>query len=244
MIVHPAIDLIDGEVVRLVEGDFERKTVFSSDPLTLLKGFADQGAKFAHLVDLSGAKDPARRQTALISRLLKQVPLKIQIGGGIRSLQEIETLLEAGADRVVIGSMTVTEPKMATAALEKFTPEKLTFALDVRLNEDGIPMVMSHGWLKATGLTFAQALAPFELYGLKRVLCTDISVDGRAVGPNVKLYEALRKQFPSLELQASGGVSSITDLQALAKANVHSVVVGRALLTGAFTLTEALAHAQ
>lgn len=243
MILYPAIDLIDGEVVRLVEGDFNRKTVFHNDPAKLLNGFAQSGAKFAHLVDLSGAKDPARRQTALIRQLVQSLPLKIQVGGGIRTLDEIAALLDAGADRVVIGSLAVAEPRLAITALERFTPERLTFALDIRLNESGQPMVMSHGWQKPTGQSFSEVLMQFLMYGLKRVLCTDIAVDGRPVGPNVQLYTALRQQFPELELQASGGVSTLDDLTLLSQAKVHSVVVGRALLTGAFTLEEGLSRA-
>jgi phosphoribosylformimino-5-aminoimidazole carboxamide ribotide isomerase len=243
MILYPAIDILDGEVVRLVEGDFAQKTVFSLDPRELLARFAEDGATCAHLVDLSGARDPSRRQSALFARLVQDCRLKLQTGGGLRTLQDIEALLNLGVDRAVIGSLAVTQPDVVLQAITHCGPERLTLALDVRLT-DGEAMVMSHGWAKSSGLSFAQVLMPFLERGLKRVLCTDIAVDGRPVGPNLALYRSLKETFPTLELQASGGVSRLEDLQALRETGVHSVVIGRALLSGAFTLTEALRYAR
>ena len=244
MILYPAIDLLDGQVVRLLEGDFEQKTVFSCEPVELLADFANAGVQFVHLVDLSGARNPQKRQTALVKNLLRENVLKAQIGGGIRTLPEIGDLLDAGAERVVLGSLIVTEPDLALAALKRFGPHQLTFALDVRLSETEEPIVMSHGWAKSSGLSFAHVVKPFAAKGLKRVLCTDISVDGRLTGPNVNLYKRLQKEFPELEIEASGGVSKLEDLQTLSKAGIHSVIVGRALLNGTFSVKEALAYAE
>jgi phosphoribosylformimino-5-aminoimidazole carboxamide ribotide isomerase len=243
MILYPAVDLMAGEVVRLIEGDFTLKTIFARDPKELLSGFAADGAKFAHLVDLSGAKDPSFKQTALIASLIEQVPLKIQTGGGVRALEDIEALIAAGAERVVVGSLAVLKPEVMLEALEKFGPERLCLALDVRM-EGGEPVVMTHGWTKSSAKTFGDVLAPYLQRGLRRVLCTDISVDGRMTGSNVGLYRSLMDKYPSLELQASGGVAKLSDLEALKKSGVHSVVIGRALLSGAFTLKEALAYAE
>jgi phosphoribosylformimino-5-aminoimidazole carboxamide ribotide isomerase len=244
MILYPAIDILDGEVVRLVQGDFAQKTVYAQDPKALLTEFVSAGATHAHLVDLSGARDPRKRQTGLIKGLLEGLPLKIQVGGGIRSLEDIDGLLKAGADRVVVGSLATSSPGVLIEAIDKFGADRLTLALDVKLSAGSAhPAVMSHGWAKSSGLTFAEALAPFAKKGLRRVLCTDISVDGRPVGPNIDLYESLLKQFPDVELQASGGVSGVEDIEALREARLHSVVVGRALLAGIFTLREALKHA-
>jgi len=240
MILIPAVDLLDGQVVRLVEGDFERKTIFAGrTPSQLLNGFVDSGARALHLVDLSGARDPQQRQTRLIETVVREVNAKIQVGGGIRRLEEITELLSAGASRVVLGSLIVTEPQVTAMALEKFGPSRLTFALDVRLI-DGRAMVMSHGWQKATGQSFVDVITPYAEAGLKRVLCTDIALDGTMQGPNIALYRSLVERFPQLEIQASGGVSNIGDLEKLARAGVHSTVIGRALLSGAIDLTEAL----
>lgn len=240
MILVPAVDLLDGQVVRLVEGDFERKTIFAGrTPSALLHGYVTSGAKQLHLVDLSGARSPEQRQTELIESIVRDVRAEIQVGGGVRKLAEIEQLLATGAARVAIGSLIITEPQTAFQALEKFGPERVTFALDVRL-VDSKPMVMSHGWQKATGQSFSEVITPFAEAGLKRVLCTDIALDGRMQGPNVALYRSLSDRFPNLEIQASGGVSNIGDLEQLVRTGVHSVVIGRALLSGAIDLAEAL----
>lgn len=242
MIIYPAIDILDGEVVRLVQGDFEQKTVFAKDPSDLLAGFVNSGATHVHLVDLSGAKDPVQRQTALFKKLLANLPLKAQIGGGIRGVREVADLLEAGADRVVIGSLAVERPEVLLEAVGQFGPDRLTLALDVKLEKNS-PIVMTRGWTQSSGKSFGEVLEPLMKKGLKRVLCTDITVDGRPVGPNIALYESLLKAFPDLELQASGGVAGLEDLEALKETGVHSVVIGRALLAGVFSLKEALKNA-
>ncbi len=243
MIIYPAIDLIDGKVVRLVEGDFDQKTIFAQDPLDVLQKYADEGAEYLHLVDLSGAKDPKQRQQDLIAEIIKAIPLKIQLGGGVRTLKDIEELLNMGVDRVVLGSIVVTDPDIAFEALSTWGPEKLTFALDVRLeNEKAI--VKTHGWMKSSGQTLEDIVAPYLEKGLKRILCTDISVDGRALGPNVRLYKNLCTQFPELEIQASGGVDTIDDLKKLDLSGAHSVVIGRALLTEKISLIGALNYAE
>lgn len=242
MILYPAIDLLEGKVVRLVQGDFAQQTVFAADPQEAVEKIAQTGVRFLHLVDLSGARDPSQRQMDLLTKILKATSMRVQLGGGIRSLQEISALLALGADRVVLGSLCVTQPELAKAALQEFGPDRLTFALDVKLQNE-VPMVMTHGWKEASGKSFSQVLEPYLELGLRRILCTDIAVDGRLSGPNVALYRSLQAAFPSLELQASGGVAELSDLRTLKEAAVHSVVVGRALLEGRFTLTEALAFA-
>jgi phosphoribosylformimino-5-aminoimidazole carboxamide ribotide isomerase len=243
MILYPAIDILKGQVVRLVQGDFSQQTVFSNDPLELLRQFQSEGAQVLHLVDLSGAKDPKDRQLELIEKLVRETSLKIQTGGGLRSTKEIKDLLDLGVDRVVLGSIAVTHPDVAIEALQTFGPDRLTFAVDVQI-ENGEPIVRTHGWTQSSNLTFREVIKPFSEHGLKRVLCTDIAVDGRLVGPNIHLYQSLQKEFPHLEIQASGGVEKLTDLQDLAKIKTHSVVVGRALLSGKFKLSEAFAYAE
>jgi phosphoribosylformimino-5-aminoimidazole carboxamide ribotide isomerase len=165
------------------------------------------------------------------------------VGGGLRTLKEVEELLKLGVDRVVLGSVVVTDPQMTATCLETFGPEKITFALDVQI-QNGEPIVMTHGWTKSSQLTFKNLVDQFAPWNLKRVLCTDIAVDGRMVGPNLDLYRRLLEEFPQLEIQASGGVEKLSDLKDLSATGVHSVVVGRALLSGKFTLSEALSYAQ
>lgn len=243
MIIYPAIDLIDGKVVRLVEGDFLKETVYSQDPSAIVKNYSDEGADFLHLVDLSGAKDPTQRQTSLISKILKSSSLKVQVGGGLRTFDDIQELIDAGADRVVLGSVVVKNPELVHKALDVFGPQKITFALDVRI-ESGRAIVKTQGWTETSGLTLEDVAAPFVNKGLERILCTDIAVDGRPLGPNVALYENLCSRFPQVQIQASGGVDSLEDLKKLKDSGAHSVVIGRALLTGKFRLSEALRYGQ
>ncbi len=243
MILYPAIDLIEGKVVRLIEGDFDQETVYAVDPFPIFKKYHEQGAEFLHLVDLSGAKNYQLRQKSLIFEILKTTPLKIQVGGGIRAFADIKELIDAGADRVVLGSVVVKTPDLAFKALEHFGPEKITFALDVRI-ENERAIVKTQGWTETTGLTLEEIAAPFIQKGLQRILCTDIAVDGRPLGPNIDLYQKLCSTFPQLQIQASGGVDTLKDLQTLKESGVHSVVIGRALLTEKVKLNEALVYAQ
>ncbi|MCC6137314.1 MAG: 1-(5-phosphoribosyl)-5-[(5-phosphoribosylamino)methylideneamino]imidazole-4-carboxamide isomerase [Bdellovibrionaceae bacterium] len=243
MIVYPAIDLIDGKVVRLIEGDFQQETVYAQDPFAIVKKYADQGAEFMHLVDLSGAKDSHKRQISLIAKILKTSSLKIQVGGGLRTFEDIQELINAGADRVVLGSVVVKNPELAHKALDFFGPQKITFALDVRI-ENQSAIVRTQGWTETSGLTLEEIASPFVKKGLQRILCTDIAVDGRPLGPNVNLYKNLCTTFPQLQIQASGGVDTLEDLQNLKKSGAHSVVIGRALLTEKLSLSEALVYAQ
>ena len=244
MILYPAIDVLDGEVVRLVEGDFQQKTIFPHEPAELLAEFVATGARYVHLVDLSGARNPAARQITLFHKLFSGLSLHAQVGGGIREIGEITALLQGGAERVVLGSVIVSNPDTAFEALAEFGPDRLTFALDIRLSPEQEPIVITHGWTTSSGRSFSEVVAPFAARGLKRVLCTDIAVDGRLAGPNFDLYDTLQRQFPALEIQASGGVSALKDLRALRDIGVHSAIVGRALLSGAFSLKEALAYAE
>jgi phosphoribosylformimino-5-aminoimidazole carboxamide ribotide isomerase len=244
MIFYPSIDLLDGQVVRLIEGDFGKKTVFSSDPESHLESFQKAGARFLHLVDLTGARDPLKKQTQKIEKLIAKTVAKVQVGGGIRRFSDIENLLRAGADRVVIGSLAVSNPEIVFRALDKFGSDRLTLALDVRISDQTkTPMAMTQAWTRFSGLSFAQVFSRFEKRGLRRVLCTDIAVDGRPSGPSLTMYQALMQQFPEMELQASGGVRHINDLVSLDEIKVHSVVVGRALLTGALDIQQAISYA-
>lgn len=240
MLIYPAIDLLDGRCVRLKQGGFDQSTVYSDDPLATARGFESAGATHLHLVDLSGAKDPARRQISLIAELVSATQLKVQVGGGIRKFEQASELLRTGAERVVIGSAAVSDPELVLSLLAEFGGKRVTVALDVRIDAQGRPRVALHGWKDQSGVGIEQALTPFLGAGLERVLCTDIARDGMMTGPNLEMYSSLMACFPGIEFQASGGMSRLDDLLALGKSGVRSAVVGKAIYEGAIDLKEAL----
>ena len=238
MILYPAIDLLEGRCARLRQGHFDDKTVYG-EPSAQLKAFADAGAACVHIVDLDGAKDPTRRQTKLVASLLKRTRLKVQIGGGVRSLEDVKELLDLGAERVVLGSVLAREPEVGARFFETFGP-RLTAAFDVHVEKDAAVVAVS-GWQRSAG-ALETLIESYRPLGLSRVLCTDIAKDGMLGGANVALYLRLVKAYPGIEIQASGGVGSLDDLSALKAIPVHSAVVGKALYEGRFTVGEALAR--
>lgn len=240
MIIYPAIDLRGGRVVRLTEGDFNREKSYGDDPVAVARGFAAAGATWLHVVDLDGARDPARRQTALVERLARESGLRVQTGGGIREEAQIAALLDAGAARVIVGSVAVKNPPLVREWLARFGFERIVLAPDVRIDADGTPRVAAAGWQESTGVALNELLAGYLSSRLAHVLCTDISRDGKLTGPNAALYSSLVQRFPALQIQASGGVSSLDDLRALRATGAAGAIVGRALYEGKFTLKEAL----
>ena len=238
MIIYPAIDLIAGEVVRLHKGDFEQKTTYGIDPVGVAQAYAEAGASWLHLVDLDGAKDPTNRQIGLISEIIAGSGLKVQTGGGIRSRADIEALLDAGASRVVIGSLAVREPQLVRQMYVDFGAEAICLAADV-IKRDGAFMIAVSGWQEASSLALADFISGFADVGLRHVLCTDIDRDGTMTGPNSALYEEMKAAFPAIELQASGGVKGIEDLDGL---TTDGVIIGRAIYEGAIDLKAALAR--
>jgi phosphoribosylformimino-5-aminoimidazole carboxamide ribotide isomerase len=241
MIIYPAIDLRGGRVVRLTEGRFDQEKSYGDDPLAVARGFAGAGATWLHVVDLDGAKDPARRQTPLVEKLARESGLRVQTGGGIRDEAQIEALLSAGVERVIVGSLAVKDPERVRGWLKRFGAQRLVLSPDVRLDAAGTPRVAAAGWQETSGLALDDLLQSFLAAGLVHILCTDISRDGKLTGPNTALYAQLVKRFPTLDIQASGGVSSLDDLRALQKTGAAGAIVGRALYEGKFTLKEALA---
>lgn len=237
--IIPALDLIDGKVVRLHQGDYGRATQYTADPAAVLAAYAAQGAQTLHLVDLSGAKDPARRQTALIGELVARAACPIQVGGGIRSAAEIAALLDAGAARVVIGSMAVKQPETVKSWFARFGAARLVLALDIRI-ADGVKRVAVNGWQDTAALTLEETIAAYQSVGLAHVLCTDISRDGTLAGSNTALYRELAAAFPDIAFQASGGIGTLADIQALQGSGVAGIIVGRALLENKFTVKEAV----
>ncbi|WP_028115179.1 1-(5-phosphoribosyl)-5-[(5-phosphoribosylamino)methylideneamino]imidazole-4-carboxamide isomerase [Ferrimonas senticii] len=239
--IIPAIDLIGGNVVRLKQGDFSQVTNFDIDAIAQLSRYQQAGSQQLHLVDLDGAKDPSKRQLDAIATIVANVKAPIQVGGGIRTEAEVEALLSLGVNRVVIGSLAVSQPQLVGGWLERYGRERFTIALDVRLDNDGTPQVLTHGWQQGSGKKMSDAIDPLLAAGMSHVLCTDVDRDGMMFGPNFDLYDRLQQQFPMLKWQASGGIHQLDDLAKLKQLNVSGVIIGKALLAGTFTIEEALA---
>ena len=238
--IIPALDLIDGKVVRLYQGDYAQKTVYSDDPQSQFTIYNQQGADWLHLVDLDGAKDVTKRQLTVIASLIKHTPAKIQIGGGVRTEQDVKDLLDAGAQRVVIGSTAVKEPEMVASWMQKYGAEHIVLALDINIDAQGNKIVAVSGWQEASGQTIESLLEIYLAVGLKHVLCTDISKDGTLTGSNVDLYKELAAAYPQIKWQASGGIGCLDDITAVARSGADGMIVGRALLEGKFDVKEAI----
>jgi len=238
--IIPAIDLIEGKVVRLYQGDYSKTTEYKLDPLDVVKDYAKQGAQILHIVDLTGAKNPAKRQIPLIKSMVATGVMKFQAGGGVRTKQDLTDLLDAGVSRVAIGSLAVSEQALVTSWFEEFGPEKIVLALDINIDDNGNKFVATHGWQEDSGVSIEALISHYLKVGLRHVLCTDISKDGTLAGANNSLYEELVAQYPAIVWQASGGIGSLDDIRALKPTHVQGVILGRALLEGKFTLVEAI----
>lgn len=238
MLILPAIDLIGGQCVRLLKGEFDAVTRYG-DPFAQLQSFERAGANWVHIVDLDGAKAGAPVQHELIGKLTTQGPLKVQCGGGVREATHVDALLRAGASRVVVGSVATRRPQEVNTWLDTFGVERICLAFDVRRSGDEW-RVAAQGWAEDGGITLVDALDSFARDGLN-VLVTDISRDGALSGPNAALMCELIAAYPSVRFQASGGVSSLADLSALRAAGAYAAITGRALYENCFRLEDALA---
>lgn len=238
--IIPALDLIDGKVVRLHQGDYGQQRDYGSDPLPRLQDYQAQGAKVLHLVDLTGAKDPTKRQISLIKKLVSGVTVPVQVGGGVRTEADVAALLEAGAARVVVGSTAVKTPETVKGWFARFGADALVLALDVRIDDRGNKQVAVSGWQENSGVSLEELVETYLPVSLKHVLCTDISRDGTLAGSNVSLYEEVCARYPQVAFQSSGGIGNINDIAALRGTGVQGVIVGRALLEGKFNVAEAI----
>lgn len=234
MILYPAMDLMDGRVVRLAQGRFEDSTAYSADPAEALARFAAAGASWAHVVDLSGTRAGAPAQHDLLAALAKSAPLKLQVAGGFRSAAQMRAMYEAGVARIVIGSLAVDDPRAVHSFLDEFGPERVALALDVKIEDSG-PIVHTRGWADRTGLSLWEVAARYA--PARHLLLTDIGRDGMLSGPNFDLLEEAARRLPGFSIQASGGVSSLDDLRRLRTAGA---IVGKALWEGRIGLAEAL----
>ncbi len=236
----PAIDLLDGRCVRLLHGDFEQVTNYAVDAEALTRSYAEAGAQWLHVVDLAASRDGVDADTSALFELLGQASQCVQTGGGVRAGTDISKRLDAGAARVVIGSVCVNDTRNFVFWLEYFGAEKLVAALDIRIDDKGIPWPHIHGWTGRGDKDMWQLLDELSAGGLVHLLCTDISRDGALNGPNLGLYSEITNRYPQLQLQASGGVSSLDDLEQLKPTGAAGVITGKALLNERFTVAEAL----
>lgn len=239
--VYPALDIRNGAVVRLVQGDYNQQTTYGQDVLARAQAFADAGASWMHLVDLDAAKAGGYTLADTLGQISQQTGLKIQTGGGVRGRDDVAAILAAGASRVVVGSVAVRDPDTVTGWLEEFGPERLTIALDTRQGGDGVWRLPVHGWTETADVTLDALATRYAQAGMKHLLCTDIARDGMLTGPNIELYKHLVALLPGVAVQASGGVRDINDVAAAKAAGCGGAVLGKALLEGRLQLTEALA---
>ena len=239
--VYPAIDVRDGRVVRLRQGDYADETRYGDDPLAFASRHADAGARWLHLVDLDAAKAGGYTLLPLLRAIVAQTGLQVQTGGGVRSHADVASLLDAGATRVVIGSLAVREPERVAGWLADFGSDRITVALDARQDETGTWRLPVHGWTQVADETLEDVLVRYADAGLVHLLCTDIARDGMLAGPNIALYRRLCERHPDLQVQASGGVRDVADVAAARAAGCAGAVLGKALLEGRLDLREALA---
>ena len=238
--VYPAIDVRGGRVVRLQQGDYARETQYADDPLAVGRAYRVQGAQWLHLVDLDAARSGGYGLHEML-RDFTDAGLQVQTGGGVRTRDDVVRLFDAGAARVVIGSLAVTSPELVQGWLQEFGSERLTIALDTREEANGRWSLPTHGWTAASEQTLPALVKGYAEGGLRHLLCTDIGRDGMLAGPNLGLYQALRTLVPAVQLQASGGARDLADVVAAREAGCAGIVLGKALLVGRLALDEALA---
>lgn len=237
MNIFPAIDLYDKKAVRLFKGDYSKMTVYSSEPLTVARDIEAKGAKFIHMVDLEGAKDGRTPNLAAVEQVAKETNLFVEIGGGIRNMETVEKYFECGVDRVIIGTAAVTDEAFLREAVGRYG-EKIAVGADVR---DGY--IAIRGWLETSEFSLEAFMDKMQQIGVKTIICTDISKDGAMKGTNLAMYGRLCKRY-NLQLIASGGISGMEDIEALAGMNIYGAIIGKAYYTGAIDLTKAIEVAE
>ncbi|CAL4319041.1 1-(5-phosphoribosyl)-5-[(5-phosphoribosylamino)methylideneamino]imidazole-4-carboxamide isomerase [Buchnera aphidicola] len=238
--IIPAFDIINHQVVRLYQGNYCKKTCYDIDLYNYLNEYHKKGVKIIHLVDLDGAQNSSKRQLQFFKDIISYKIISLQIGGGIRTEEDINTLLMLGAKRVVIGSVAIEKKNIVKKWLNTYGADSIVLALDVHVNKDNHKKIAINGWQKTTDISLEEILNFFSDTGLKHVLCTDISRDGTLSGPNIKLYQEICQNFNNIHFQASGGISTYHDISLLKNIGVKSIIIGRSLLEGQITIQEAL----
>jgi len=233
MIIFPAIDLYDKKAVRLFKGDYNQMTVYSDNPLEVAKGFKATGAEYIHMVDLEGAKDGTTPNFDVVASVAKESGLKVEIGGGIRNEETVKKYIDAGVMRVILGTAALNDRQFLESVCKKYG-DKIAVGADLK---DG--QVAVKGWLETSDVSGMDFLSEMQELGVKTVICTDISRDGAMRGTNRELYRELSEKF-SMDIVASGGVSTLDDIKALREMNLYGAIVGKAIYTGDIDLKEAI----
>jgi len=238
MEVIPAIDLLGGKVVRLYKGDFNQVTEYPDAPAALAARYGKAGVRSLHIVDLDGARTGQFAHLDCITEITSTVGLAVQVGGGIRQIEQARAIIAAGAERVVIGSTAANAPDTVIGWFGELGPDAIVVGLDVSIENGGDPIVRTHGWTESSNQTLWSLMDTYMQAGARNFLCTDISRDGTLEGPNMQLYRDCCARYPKARLIASGGISKASELPELADTGVAAVVTGKALLDGLLTLEE------
>lgn len=233
MEIIPAIDIIDGKCVRLEKGDFAKKIIYNNDPLEVAKSFEEAGIKRLHIVDLDGAGGKALKNLETLENIAKDTSLIIDFGGGLKATEDIQSVFNAGASMVSVGSVTVKNPDLFSQWIMDFGPDKFLPGADVLDKK-----IKIHGWKEDTGIDVFDFIKEMISKGISYIFCTDISKDGMMQGPATALYKEILLRFPSLHLIASGGISCFEDLLILKKAGCNGAIVGKAVYEGKITLKQ------
>jgi phosphoribosylformimino-5-aminoimidazole carboxamide ribotide isomerase len=233
MKIIAAIDIMDGKCVRLTQGNFGSKKVYDEDPVDMAQRFEDANLEYIHIVDLDGAQQGAVTNWQILEDIRANTALRIDFGGGVKTTEDVEELLELNIDRINVGSVAVKEPEKFTDWIRQFGSDNFILSTDVKGNE-----IKVNGWQDRTGVTIYDLIDQYQPTGIEHITCTDISADGTLAGPNFALYKELMSRFPKLKFTASGGVSSMEDLEKLKDIGVYGVIIGKAIYEGRLTLEE------
>ena len=233
MIIFPAIDLYDSKAVRLYKGDYQNMTVYSDDPLSVARDFEAAGATHVHMVDLEGAKDGTTPNLHIVARVARETSLFVEIGGGIRSMETVKKYAEAGVRRVILGTAAVNDSDFLQAAVAEYG-DLISVGADVK---DGY--IAIKGWLEQSNVTLDEFVCRMQSIGVRHMICTDISRDGAMRGTNLELYRQLSAKY-SIDITASGGVSTLEDVRALREMELYGAIIGKAYYTGDINLSDAL----
>ena len=231
--IIPAIDLIDGKCVRLSQGDYAQKTIYNENPLEVAKQFQDAGIKRLHLVDLDGAKAGRITNLAVLEKIASNTALIIDFGGGVKTSEDFQSVLNAGAKYVAVGSVAVKQPEKFEKWINKFGHDKIFLGTDVKNNKLAVS-----AWQESTEVDIFEFLEEKSRQGIRQVFSTDISKDGMLTGPAIGLYNKINEQFPEIQLVASGGVSQKGDVAACEKAGCSGVIIGKAIYEGRITMSD------
>ena len=234
MIIFPAIDIKDKKCVRLTQGDFDKVNVYGEDPSLMAKKWAGYGAEFIHVVNLNGSRDEVGINDETLAKVAKSVDVPIQVGGGIRDEKRVKELLDLGINRVIVGTMAIENKELLKELIEKYKAEKIVVSIDAKNGK-----VATHGWEKVSDIDSVDLCKELEQIGVKTIVYTDISKDGMLEGPNFDIYKEL-SQKTSLDIIASGGVTSIDDVKRLLDMNMYGAIIGKALYDNRIDLKEVL----